>query len=187
MKIITVGSLILCTLLISCVSTPPPSVQENAIIQHAREDLVRGDYDWIVHDMEKYLQNYSRSSLAAEAYLLLGEATKGQIDTARKEKNITGMILTTYTAPLIQKAYENYMLAAEEAINDQIASEALFKAAVILDIGYMKIFDKALVVYGDVIKKFPGTTWAERAQVRYDNLSGKFRSLQSGPHKIPVQ
>ena len=177
----------MCTLVISCVSIPPPSAEETAILQRAREDLARGDHEWLLYDMEKYLQNYPRSGLSAEAYLLIGDASKGQIDVARKEKKVTGMLLTTYTAPLIQKAYENYLTAAEEAMNDKVASEALFKAAVMLDIEYMKHFEKALVVYGSIIRKFPGTIWADRAEVRYDNLDGKFRSLKSGPHRIPDQ
>ena len=117
----------------------------------------------------------------------MGDAYKGQIDTARKEKKITGMILTSYTAPLIRKAYENYMVAAEGTMSDEIASEAMFKAAVILDIDYMKNFERALVIYGMVIRKFPGTTWAEKAQVRYDNLDDKFRTMKSGSHRAPSE
>jgi TolA-binding protein len=135
--------------------------------------------------MEEYLQNYPRSNFSAEAHLLTGDAYRGKVDLARKEKEITGIILTTYTSPLLRKAYENYMLAASKAMNDKVASEALFKAAVILDIDYMKNFEKALVIYGNVIRKFSGTTWAERAQVRYDNLADKFGTIRSGPHRYP--
>lgn len=163
---------------------PPPSSEEVAILQRAREDLARGDHDWVLYDMERYLQNHPRTNFSAEAHLLTGDAFKGQIDVARREKKITGMILTTYTAPLIRKAYENYITAVEEAMNDEVASESLYKAAILLDIDYMRNFEKALVVYGDVIGKFSGTTWAERAQVRYDNLDDKFRTLKSGPHMI---
>ncbi len=172
----------MCSLVISCVSIPPPSVEETVILQRAREDLARSDHEWLLYDLEKYIQNHPRSSLSAEAHLLVGGAYKGQIDTARKEKKITGMILTSYTAPLIRKAYENYMAAAEGAMSDEIASEAMFKAAVILDIDYMKNFERAIVLYGMVTSKFPGTTWAEKAQIRYDNLDSKFRSLRTGPH-----
>ena len=187
MKKITFCLLIMCSLVISCVSIPPPSVEETVILQRAREDLARSDHEWLLYDLEKYIQNHPRSSLLGEAHLLIGDSFKGQVDVARKEKKVTGMLLTTYTAPLIQKAYENYLTAAGVAMNDKVASEALYKAAVILDIEYMKDFEKALVVYGNVIRKFPGTIWAERAEVRYDNLDGKFRSLKSGPHRIPGQ
>jgi len=177
----------MCSLIVSCVSIPPPSTEEVTILQRAREDQARGDHDWVVHDMEKYIQDYPRSSLSAEAHLLVGDAYKGQIDTARREKKITGMILTSYTAPLIRKAFENYMAAADGTMSDEIASEAMFKAAVILDIDYMKNFERALVLYGMVIRKFPGTTWAEKAQVRYDNLDDKFRTMKSGPHRAPSE
>jgi hypothetical protein len=185
MKKTAICSLVMCSLIVSCVSIPPPSTQEVATLQRAREDQARGDHDWVVHDMEKYIQDHPGSSLAAEAHLLVGDAYKGQIDTAREEKKITGMILTSYTAPLVRKAYENYMAATEGAMSDEIASEAMFKAAVILDIDYMKNFERALVLYEMVTREFPGTTWAEKAQVRYDNLDGKFRSLKAGPHMIP--
>jgi TolA-binding protein len=178
-------SLIMCSLLISCVSIPPPSTEEVLIFQRARDALARGDHDWVLHDMEKYLQNHPRSSLSAEAHLLTGEAFKGKVDIARREKEITGIILTTYTSPLVRRAYENYMTAASEAMNDEVASEALFKAAIILDIGYMRNFEKALVIYGNVISKFPRTTWAERAQLRYDNLEDKFGTIISESHRIP--
>ena len=174
--------LVMISLVISCVSVPPPSTEEVATLQKAREDQVHGDHDWVVHDMEKYIQDHPGSSLLAEAHLLVGDSYKGQIDTARIEKKITGMILTSYTAPLIRKAYENYMAAAEGAMSDEIASEAMFKAAIILDIDYMKNFERAIVLYGMVTSKFPATTWAEKAKIRYHNLDSKFRSLRTGPH-----
>ncbi len=177
----------MCSLLISCVSIPLSSTEEVLFFQRAREDLARGDHDRVLQDMERYLQNHPRSSLSAEAFILTGDAFKGKVDIARKEKEITGIILTTYTSPLIRKAYENYMTAALEAMNDEVASKALYNAAVILDIDYMKNFEKALVVYGNVISKFPGTNWAERAQVRYDNLDDKFGTIISGPHRTPSE
>ena len=185
MKNTAIFSLIMCSLLLSCVSIPPPSTEEVLIFQEAREDLARGDHDRVLQNMEKYLQDRPPGSLTAEAHLLTGEAFKGKVDRARNEKVITGIILTTYTSPLLRKAYENYMTAAFEGANNEVASEALFKAAAMLDIDYMRNFEKALVVYGDVISKFPGTVWAERAQVRYDNLEDKFGTIISGPHQTP--
>jgi len=177
----------MCGLLVSCVSTPPPSAEETAILQRSGDDLERGDYEWVLYDMEKYIQDHPESHYSAEAHLLIGDGSRGQVDAARKEKEMTGMILTTHTAPLVRKAYENYMTAAEKAMSDEVAAKALYKAAVILDVEYMKDFEKALAVYGSVLKKFPGTIWAERAQLRYDNIDGKFRTLQAGPHMIPGQ
>jgi TolA-binding protein len=180
----TIYSLIMCSLLFSCVSVPPPSPQDSAILQRAREDLARGDHDWVIHDMEKYLQNNPRSSLSAEAHLLKGDAYRGQVDQAREEGAMSGLILTTFTAPLISKALESYLAAAEPEAGNEVAAEASYKAGVILDIDYMRHFERAMAVYAKVISEYPGTPWAEKAQSRYNNLNEKFRTIKKGPHGI---
>jgi outer membrane protein assembly factor BamD (BamD/ComL family) len=184
--IVTSIPFLVCLLMISCASVPPPSEEEMLLLQRARADLSHGEYDWTLHDMEIYLDRHPKSPLSATAHLIAGDAAKGQVDRARKEKRMTGMVLTSFTAPLVQKAYENYLAAANLARNKPLAAEAMYKAAVILDIQYMKQFEAALVMYERIMKEYPEMDQTEEAQKRYQNLSGKFRNLETGPHNIPA-
>lgn len=172
------------SLMISCASVFPPSVDEKAILQRAREDLANGEYDWSYYDMEKYIKKYHHSSSLGEAHLLAGDASRGKVDEARDDKKISGMLLTNFTAPLIQRAFEHYRKAATGTAGTNVKSEALYKMAVMLDIDYMKHFEKALVVYEKVVNKYPGTVWSAQAQVRYENLDDKFQSLKVGPRNV---
>lgn len=170
--------------MVSCASAPPPSADERAIFQRAREDLANGEYDWALYDMLEYIQQYPHSSFSAEAYLLAGDALRGMVDEARVDNKISGMLLTNFTAPLIQRAFEHYRNAATGAVDTNVGSEALYKMAVMLDIDYMKHFEKAQVIYEKVVNKYPGTVWSDQAHVRYKNLDNKFRSFKAGSQDV---
>lgn len=155
------------------------------MLERARQDLAGGYHEWVLHDMEKYLEEHPDGSLSAQAHILAGDAARGQVDAARAKKDMSGIVLETYIAPFMRKAYENYRDAAEKALTDQTAAEALYKAAYMLDIEYMKNFETAMTLYGEVVGKYEGTTWAEKARDRFDNLEEKFRKIKQSPHGLP--
>ena len=93
---IVISCLFLSSLLTSCVSVPSPAPGEVAIIQRAKTDLIQGEYDWVIYDMENYLLKHSSDALLAEAHLILGDAYRGQVDKARNEKKMSGMVLTSF-------------------------------------------------------------------------------------------
>ncbi|UCG39102.1 MAG: hypothetical protein JSV00_02390 [bacterium] len=177
---------LLLTAMAACATAPPPTAEETGILERARADIARGDFDWALYDLERYLEGDPHRNLLAEAHFLAGEAAKGGVDRSREEGKYTGLVLGTIIGPLMEKAYFHYLQAGGAARQEELAARSYTMAAVMVDIDYMKRFEEALSLYRRVMDRYPASASAPKAAERYGNLEDKFRKLQMSPHGVGV-
>lgn len=152
--------------MVSCGSDEPKVVEETVIAVDPKELLLK-QIDSLETEMHKsQAMNETVASKALQAYFQYSK--KFPADSVTPDYIFKSAEILTALQQYPQ-AYSNYKTIAEKYPTYKLVQESLFLEASILD-NYLNEDDKAKLVYEDIIKRYPESSYANDAKAAIMNL-----------------
>lgn len=191
MKRTLITPLIIGFMAISGCTGPQVRSGDELLLKETRERIERGEFKVAINTMEAFVLDRENHPQAGQAYYLAGTAARRQLDKERLDRgysriqNILSInVFPTEDGPLMEKAYGHFVKAGKSAGEDALAAEAMYLAATMMDVDYMKHFPDALKHYKEVFDNYPQTQWAEKARERYLTLQQYYKGITGSPYEL---